>query len=117
LARCVAQGLTLVPLLHALKLSGADDDADEEAHARRVEAEAGLARLDDVARRVGESAAVRGMRDHYKTRIQRWSVRDRREHREGDSERALPPGDNGAETRTARYRTSAARGSRPSARR
>jgi hypothetical protein len=45
------------------------------------------------------------MRDHYKTRIQRWSVRDRREHREGDSEhRALPPGDNGAETRTARYR-------------
>jgi monovalent cation/hydrogen antiporter len=62
----VIQGLTLVPLLHRLRLS-ADGEADtEEAHAQRVAAEAGLRRLEEAAHGDGADAtALEYLRGKY----------------------------------------------------
>jgi len=78
----VLQGLTLKPLLRWLRLSDTGELYNEEAHARRVAAEAALRRLDleseggaDV-----DPEVVRILWRQYEARVARWSARDRDVH-------------------------------------
>jgi Na+/H+ antiporter len=79
----VMQGLTLKPLLHWLRLSDSGELYNEEAHARRVAAEAGLRQLELESERGGDEAdpeVVRVLRRQYAARVARWSARDREVH-------------------------------------
>jgi monovalent cation/hydrogen antiporter len=79
----VLQGLTLKPLLHWLRLSDTGELYNEEAHARRVAAEAGLRQLELESERGGEGDnpdVVRVLRRKYAARVARWSARDREVH-------------------------------------
>jgi Na+/H+ antiporter len=74
LSTLVLQGLTLTPLIRALRLGRGDTLEREETHAREVAARAGLTRLDDLA---GESWArpdhVARMRSVYTQRMRKVS--------------------------------------------
>lgn len=73
-ATLILQGLTVRPLLHALRLSDtADANEKEEEHARKVVADAGLKRLDELAK--GDDS-VTWLREHERHRLERWSKRD-----------------------------------------
>ncbi len=106
-ATLVLQGLTLRPLLHRLRISDEGVTESEEAHARRVIAEAGLRKLEEIASADGAPAdIVRHLREKQKRQITQWSARDRRAHGKRDAEhRALPRGDaKGAERTAMSYR-------------
>jgi len=84
----VLQGLSLRPLLGWLRLHGDDQAAGEEAHARRVAAEAGLRRLDELAH--GDHAdptVVDTLRQQSGARLRRWAALDALRHGEGEPER------------------------------
>jgi len=104
----VVQGFTLVPLLRLLRLKGQGEDDTEEAHARRVAAEAGLRRLEEAARSDGPDAtAVEHLRRKHAERLRRWASRDREKHGVRDAEHrglAKVSGD-GAEQHAASYRS------------
>ncbi len=92
----VLQGLTLKPLLHRLGLSDSGELYNEEAHARRVVAEAGLRQLEHESERGSERGdevdpdVVRVLRHRYSARVARWSARDRAVHGADDPDhRAL----------------------------
>jgi Na+/H+ antiporter len=106
-ATLVLQGLTLRPLLGLLHLSSDDPTEREEAHARRVIAEAGLQRLEEVAsRRNAPADIVRALREVEKDRLKQFAARDIRGHGTSDGEhRELPRGDGKqAERRSANSR-------------
>jgi len=104
LGTLVLQGLTLVPLLRRLDLHDKGED-DEDAHARRVMAEAGLQRLDELARRHGESSVIRELRARQRGRLRRWSAQDRKLHGGGDADhRRLDVSDKGQARRATSYR-------------
>jgi len=104
----VVQGFTLVPLLRLLRLKGEGEDDTEEAHARRVAAEAGLRRLEEAARSDGADAtALEHLRRKHAERLRRWASRDREKHGVRDAEHrglAKVSGD-GAEQHAASYRS------------
>lgn len=88
----VLQGLTLKPLLRWLRLKETGELYNEEAHARRVAAEAGLRQLEEESRRGdgAEADVVRALRHQYAARVARWSARDRDVHGADDPDhRAL----------------------------
>jgi CPA1 family monovalent cation:H+ antiporter len=94
LATLVLQGLTLVPVLRLLRLHSDAGDLAEEAHARRVVAQAGLRRLGKVAEEGADPPVVEVLRRRYHRRARHWAARDRLRHGAGDAEhRALPEGD------------------------
>jgi CPA1 family monovalent cation:H+ antiporter len=104
----VLQGLTLKPLLHWLRLSDSGELYNEEAHARRVVAEAALRQLEHESKR-GDGAdpdVVRVLRRQYAARVARWSARDREVHGADDPDhRALADRDGtGAERRATGHR-------------
>ncbi|HEY4130372.1 MAG TPA: Na+/H+ antiporter [Gemmatimonadaceae bacterium] len=104
----VLQGFTLVPLLHVLHLSGGGEADGEEAHARRVVAEAGLEKLNAIAgQRPADATVVRLLRDRYRGRLRRWAVRDRALHsgpnKDADHQR-LSDDDAGEERHAESYR-------------
>jgi monovalent cation/hydrogen antiporter len=88
----VLQGLTLKPLLRWLRLEDSGELYNEEAHARRVAAEAALRQLEEESR-PGDGAdpeVVRTLRRKYAARVDRWSARDREVHGTDDPDhRAL----------------------------
>jgi CPA1 family monovalent cation:H+ antiporter len=89
LGTLVLQGLTLAPLIRWWGLTEGSQRDDEEAHARRVVAEAGLRRLQTEAKRDEVDRAVaRYLEASYRRAVQRWSVRDRERHGVGDEEHA-----------------------------
>jgi CPA1 family monovalent cation:H+ antiporter len=103
----VLQGLTLKPLLRWLRLQDDGELDNEEAHARRVAAEAGLSRLDEEGRRDGVDPEVVGsLRKRYAARVDRWSARDRDAHGAEDEDHlALADRDgSGAERDATGYR-------------
>lgn len=76
-ATLVLQGPTLAPLLRALALGADERGHDEEAHARLVATEAGLAALADPA--VADSPypeIVRYLEQRYRQRARRWAARE-----------------------------------------
>jgi CPA1 family monovalent cation:H+ antiporter len=101
----VLQGLTLKPLLRWLRLSDSGELYNEEAHARRVVAEAALRQVERESKR-GEGAdpeVVRLLRRQYAARVARWSARDREVHGADDPDhRALADRDGTAAERRAR---------------
>ena len=104
----VLQGLTLKPLLRRLRLSDGGELYNEEAHARRVAAEAGLKQLEHESEH-GDGVdpdAVRILRHRYSARVARWSARDREVHGAEDPEhRALAERDGtGAERQATGHR-------------
>ncbi len=103
LGTLVLQGFTLVPLLNVLKLSGDGEDDGEEAHARRVVAQAGLEKLTTIAERnPANSSVVHLLRDRYRSRLRRWSARDRAQHAvSNDVEHRRLDGDDRGEERQA----------------
>jgi CPA1 family monovalent cation:H+ antiporter len=84
----VLQGLTLKPLLRWLRLGDTGELYNEEAHARRVAAEAALRRLDlESEGGAGvDPAVVRILWRKYEARVARWSARDRDVHGAEDPE-------------------------------
>ena len=104
----VLQGLTLKPLLRRLRLSDAGELYNEEAHARRVAAEAALRRLDlESEGGAGvDPEVVRVLWRQYSARVARWSARDREVHGAEDPEhRALADRDGtGAERQAEGHR-------------
>jgi CPA1 family monovalent cation:H+ antiporter len=106
LGTLVLQGPTLSPLVRRWGLTEGESDT-EEAHARRVVAEAGLRRLEKEARHEGvDRATVRFLESVYSRAVQRWSARDRERHGEADEEHARLAGIDGsrAEQRATSYR-------------
>ncbi len=103
LATLVLQGLTLAPLIRWWGLTEGGQRDTEEAHARRVVAEAGLRRLQAEAKREGVDRAVaRYLEASYRRAVLRWSARDRARHGVIDEEHARLPGvDNGNAERLA----------------
>ena len=91
-ATLVLQGLTLRPLLRLLRIPSDSGMDTEEAHARRVVAEAGLRRLEEMAPR-----EARHLRDRQLRKIELWSARDRRAHGEKDREHRKLPRTDGKE--------------------
>jgi len=88
LGTLVLQGPTLAPLIRWLDLTEVDTGS-EEAHARRVMAEAGLRRLREEAKRDGvDHATARYLEATYFRRVQRWSARDRERHGQPDEDHA-----------------------------
>jgi CPA1 family monovalent cation:H+ antiporter len=87
----VVQGLTLRPLLHLLRVRGDHHDETEEAHARRVGAEAGLRKLDELSSKDGVHKETAGLlRTLHQKRARNWAARDRAQHGTDDEEhRAL----------------------------
>jgi CPA1 family monovalent cation:H+ antiporter len=74
----VLQGATLAPLIRALAIRGdAQEDDDEEAHARLVALEAALTALADPAI-TGSSRPeiVRYLEQRYRQRARRWAARE-----------------------------------------
>jgi len=103
----VLQGLTLKPLLRALRLQDGGELDDEEAHARRIAAEVGLERLEQEGVRDGvEARLLDELRRHYSVRLDRWSARDREAHgAEDEAHRDLAGRDGrGAEHQAVAYR-------------
>jgi CPA1 family monovalent cation:H+ antiporter len=89
LATLVLQGLTLAPLIRWWGLTEGGQSDTEEAHARRVVAEAGLRRLQAEARRDGVDRTVaRYLEASYRRAVQRWSARDLARHGEHDEDHA-----------------------------
>ena len=89
LATLVVQGLTLAPLIRWWGLTEGGQRDTEEAHARRVVAEAGLRRLQAEAVRDGVDRAVaRYLEASYRRAVRRWSARDVERHGREDEEHA-----------------------------
>ncbi|HET9984454.1 MAG TPA: Na+/H+ antiporter [Longimicrobiales bacterium] len=90
-ATLVVQGITLGPLLHLLRLREDESAPAEEAHARRVAAEAALNRLAEIGRGGDvHPAAKRRLRHMYAQKMRRWGALDRERHGAVDEEhRAL----------------------------
>ena len=89
LGTLVLQGLTLSPLIRWWGLTEGGQRDTEEAHARRVVAEAGLRRLQAEAGRDGVDRAVaRYLEATYRRAVQRWSARDRERHGAEDEDHA-----------------------------
>jgi Na+/H+ antiporter len=105
-ATLVVQGLSLRPVLHLLNLGEDEHMATEEAHARRVAAEAALRRLEEVA--TGDDVhprVVDQLRRREQARARGWAARDRERHGAADEEhRALTTGGD-HERETQSYRT------------
>jgi CPA1 family monovalent cation:H+ antiporter len=96
LATLVLQGPTLAPLVRWWELTERASGS-EEAHARRVVAEAGLRRLEEESRRDGvDRATARFLEATYRRRVQRWSARDRERHGEVDAEHSRLAGVDGS---------------------
>jgi len=77
LVTLVLQGFTFAGSIRLLGLRSDGQDAEEESHARRVAAEAGLARLEELAREPdasGEHVAL--LRDQHGRRLHHLTVRD-----------------------------------------
>jgi len=87
----VVQGLTLRPLLHLRHVRGDNQEETEEAHARRIGAEAALKKLDELSSKDGvhkETASL--LRTIHGRRARNWTARDRTLHGTKDEEhRAL----------------------------
>jgi CPA1 family monovalent cation:H+ antiporter len=80
-ATLVLQGLSLGPMIRLLGLYGDNQGVAEEAHARRITAEAGLHRLDAIAsRREVDPAVVQRLRRMHGQRARRWAARDQAQH-------------------------------------
>jgi monovalent cation/hydrogen antiporter len=89
LGTLVLQGLTLAPLIRWWGLTEGGEKDTEEAHARRVVAEAGLRRLETEGRRDGVDRGMAGaLEATYRRRVQRWSARDRERHGQDDEDHA-----------------------------
>ncbi len=89
LGTLVLQGVTLAPLIRWWGLTEGEEGDTEEAHARRVVAEAGLRRLEAEGRRDGVDRAVaRSLEATYRRRVQRWSARDLERHGQEDDDHA-----------------------------
>jgi CPA1 family monovalent cation:H+ antiporter len=96
LATLVLQGPTLAPIIRWWGLTEGGQRQTEEAHARRVVAEAGLRRLQAEAGRDGVDRAVaRYMEASYRRAVQRWSARDRERHGLEDEDHAKLAGVDG----------------------
>ena len=107
LGTLVLQGLTLAPLIRWWGLTEGGEGDTEEAHARRVVAEAGLRRLDTESRRHGvDREMARSLEVTYRRRVQRWSARDVARHGQDDEDHAGLAGVDGtrAERTAAAYR-------------
>jgi len=95
LATLVLQGPTLAPLIRWWGLTEVESGT-EEAHARRVVAEAGLHRLEEEATRDGvDRPTVRYLEATYRRRVQRWAARDRERHGQADEDHARLAGIDG----------------------
>ncbi len=104
LGTLVLQGLTLAPLIRRWGLTEGGEGDTEEAHARRVVAEAGLRRLNDEAERDGvDRTMARALEASYRRRVQRWSARDRERHGQEDEDHVGLAGIDG--TRAERFAT------------
>ncbi len=100
----VLQGLTLGPLLRRLGLREDDAGGAEEAHARRVVAEAGLQSLDRQAGSDDGEPVLRALRSRHADRVRRWAARDRQAHGANDGDhRTLSADDDGSEKRADRH--------------
>jgi NhaP-type Na+/H+ or K+/H+ antiporter len=96
LATLVLQGPTLAPLIRWWGLTEGERDT-EEAHARRVVAEAGLRRLREEAKRDGvDHYTVRYLQEQYRRAVQRWAARDRARHGQEDEDHARLAGIDGS---------------------
>jgi CPA1 family monovalent cation:H+ antiporter len=96
LGTLVLQGPTLAPLIRWWGLTEGDSDT-EEAHARRVVAEAGLRRLEEEAGRDGvDRATARFLEATYRRRLRRWAARDRARHGQEDEDHARLAGIDGS---------------------
>ncbi|HEX5438830.1 MAG TPA: Na+/H+ antiporter [Gemmatimonadaceae bacterium] len=83
----VLQGLSLAPLLRVLRLHEDDHLNAEEAHARRVAAQAGLQRLDELADRSGAAPEVIAQLRHaQQAQLRQWAARDRTFHGADDDD-------------------------------
>jgi NhaP-type Na+/H+ or K+/H+ antiporter len=71
LVTLVLQGLTLPPLIRALRLAGAKGPESEEDDARKAMVEAGLAHLEEARTRDGEEfeGVYKDFRERYKHRL------------------------------------------------
>ena len=74
----VLQGLTLAGLLRRLGLDVRTETGEEEAHARRVAAEAGLERLEKLTRDGAHAEVARYLRQRHRSRARRWTDREDR---------------------------------------
>jgi hypothetical protein len=102
------QGLTLAPLIRWWGLTEGGQRDTEEAHARRVVAEAGLRRLRVEAERDGvDRVTARYLEGTYRRRVERWAARDRARHGHQDEDHARLAGIDGsrAESLARAYRT------------
>jgi Na+/H+ antiporter len=96
LGTLVLQGPTLAPLIRWWGLTEGESDT-EEAHARRVVAEAGLRRLREEAKRDGvDRPTARFLEATYHRRVQRWAARDRERHGQEDEDHARFAGVDGS---------------------
>jgi len=74
----VLQGLSLGPLIRLLGLREDERVATEEAHARRIAAEAGLQRLEaNTSRGDADPAVALHLHRTHETRARRWATHDR----------------------------------------
>jgi Na+/H+ antiporter len=97
LATLVLQGPTLSPLIRWWGLMEDQTSDTEEAHARRVVAEAGLRRLQEEASRDGvDRPTARYLEAIYQRRVQRWGARDRARHGHADEDHARLAGIDGS---------------------
>jgi CPA1 family monovalent cation:H+ antiporter len=95
LGTLVLQGPTLAPLIRRWGLSEAGGGT-EEAHARRIVAEAGLRRLEREAGKDGvDRATARYLEATYRRRLHRWAARDRARHGQEDEDHARLAGIDG----------------------
>lgn len=77
----VFQGPTLAPFARRLGVGAAEEDAAEEAHARRAAAEAGLRTLDTPANASSPyPEVVRYLKKRHRQRARRWAARDSKPH-------------------------------------
>jgi len=96
LATLVLQGPTLAPLIRWWGLTEGEERNTEEAHARRVVAEAGLRRLQEEAGRDDvDRATARYLEATYRRRVQRWAARDRAHHGQEDEDHSRLAGIDG----------------------
>jgi monovalent cation/hydrogen antiporter len=96
LATLVLQGPTLAPLIRWWGLTEGEERNTEEAHARRVVAEAGLRRLEEEAGRDDvDRATARYLETTYRRRVQRWAARDRARHGQEDEDHSRLAGIDG----------------------
>jgi CPA1 family monovalent cation:H+ antiporter len=97
LATLVLQGPTLAPLIRWWGLTEGEERNTEEAHARRVVAEAGLRRLEEEAGRDGvDRATARYLEATYRRRVQRWAARDAAYHGQEDEDHSRLAGIDGS---------------------